>query len=317
MVCLKAAFMKIQKTSLRNLFDQRILVTGASGFIGSHLCRRLLSEGAEIFAVSRTIPSKDEAGFHWFQGDLTEFIATRELIHRIRPSVVFHLAGITLGHRNLEAVLPTFHNNLITTVNLLTALGEVGCQRVLLAGSLEEPEQSKQFAVPSSPYAASKWAGSLYGRMFHSLFSLPVTVLRIFMTYGPEQRDVNKLIPYVILSLLHGKVPELTSGRRLIDWVYIQDVVDGFIAAAQADNIEGCTVDIGTGKLVSIKAVVEQIIQITHSEIEPHFGAVPDRLMEQERVADVLLSNILINWKPSVSLEEGLKLTVEWYRAHQ
>jgi UDP-glucose 4-epimerase len=297
--------------------DQKILITGASGFIGSHLCRRLLSEGAKVFAISRKRQTNDSKGLYWFQADLTEYVSAQELVRMIDPDLVFHAAGITSGYRKLEAVLPTFHQNLMTTVNLLTALGETDCRRILLVGSMEEPDHADQFAVPSSPYAVSKWAVSTYGRMFHGLFRLPVIILRTFMTYGPEQSDVEKLVPYVILSLLHGKVPELTSGRRLIDWIYIQDVVDAFIAAAQADNIEGCTVDIGTGELVTTRSLVEHLVQIINPEIKPYFGAIPDRPMEQERLADIVKTYSLIKWKPSMSLEEGLNLTVEWYRAHQ
>ncbi len=106
--------------------------------------------------------------------------------------------------------------------------------------------------MPQSPYAAAKWAGAGYGRMYHDLFCAPVVILRPFMTYGPGQA-VAKLIPSVTLALLRGERPKVSAGTVGADWVYIADVVEGFIAAATAPGIEGETIDLGTGTLVPIR----------------------------------------------------------------
>jgi nucleoside-diphosphate-sugar epimerase len=210
--------------------------------------------------------------------------------------------------------MTTFRNNLVSTVNLLLVVNEIGCKRIILAGSLEEPEQGDLSAVPCSPYAVAKWAGSAYARMFHALYQLPVVILRIFMVYGPAQQDLQKLIPYTILSLLRGEAPKLTSGRRPVDWIYVEDVVEGFLAAAQAAHIEGNTIDIGSGKLISIRAIVEHLVRLINPQIQPLFGALSERSFEQIRVADPARSYALIGWKATTSLEEGLKRTVDWYR---
>src|SRR5262249_11002191 len=154
-----------------------------------------------------------------------------------------HLASHVSGSRNLTAVLPTLQANLISTVNLMTAAVEADCPRIVLAGSLEESHGSD--AVPSSPYAAAKSSASSYARMFHSLYGLQTITLRIAMVYGPDQPDESKLIPYVIRSLLGGNAPRLSSGRREVDWVYIEDVVDAMIASAGHFD-QGClNVEIG------------------------------------------------------------------------
>ena len=127
----------------------------------------------------------------------------------IRPDVIFHLASHVKGAPNLEHVLPTFRSNLQSTVNLLTLATEKGCQRMVITGSLAEPEPGTKQTFPSAPYAAAKWASSGYARMFHALYKLPVVIARVFMVYGPAQQDLTKLIPYVTLSLLRGR------GRRL------------------------------------------------------------------------------------------------------
>jgi UDP-glucose 4-epimerase len=295
------------------LFHQKILVTGGSGFIGSHLCGRLCRDGAEVYSISRTNPSKYANGVHWWQGDLTEITLVRELLTEIRPDIIFHLAGYPVGARDLPHVMPSFHCNLVATLNMLIVASEVGCRRIVLAQSMEEPQNGDPHAIPCSPYAASKWASSAYGRMFHALYQLPVVILRIFMVYGPGQRDLKKLIPYTILSLLRGEAPRLSSGKREVDWIYVEDVVEGILASAQAKNIEGATIDIGSGELISIQTIVEMLVRMIDAKIKPHFGALLDRPLEQIRVASVR-SNALIGWTAKVPIEEGLERTLSWYR---
>src|SRR5207248_4396740 len=116
----------------------RILVTGASGFIGAHLCRRLLGCGAELYAVSRE-PRADEVGLRWSQGDLADAPFVRKTVAAIRPDVVYHLASHVAGARDVGLVIPMLQSNLVSTVNLLTAAAERGCPRLVLAGSFEEP----------------------------------------------------------------------------------------------------------------------------------------------------------------------------------
>jgi len=293
---------------------QKILVTGASGFIGSHLCRRLCRGGMEVHAISRTKPANPEKGVHWWHGDLAEIATVQDLLAAVKPEVIFHLAGHVVGARDLDAVMSTFRSNLMSTVNLLTVAGQIGCRRIVITGSLEEPEQGDPEAVPSSPYAAAKWAGSAYARMFHALYKLPVVILRVFMVYGPAQRDLRKLIPYVILSLLRGEAPKLTSGQRPVDWIYVEDVVEGLLAAAQAADVDGRTIDIGSGELVPIRTVVEQLVRLIDPQLKPLFGALPERPLEQVRVANIARAHAMMGWKPITPLEEGLKHTVEWYK---
>ena len=256
---------------------KKILITGGSGFIGPHLSRALCRGDAEMHLVSRRIPTTSKTGLRCWQGDLSEIATTRTLLKTISPDVIFHLAGYAVGNRSLEFVLPTFQSNLATTVNLLTAATEIGCSRIVVAGSLEEPSSDHENAVPSSPYAAGKWASSAYARMFNKLYKTPVVIARIFMTYGPGEPNPNKIIPYVITSLLRGESPRLSSGKREVDWIFVEDVAEGLILAAQAPNVEGCTVDLGSGVLRSIKTVVENVIDIMGSDLKPLFGSIPDR----------------------------------------
>jgi UDP-glucose 4-epimerase len=295
------------------LTGRKILVTGASGFIGSHLCRRLCEDGRQVHAVSRKVQPSDERGPHWWQGDLADLSAVRGLLADIQPDVIFHLAGYALGSRELEAIQPAFCSNLITTVNVLTVATEMGCGRVVLAGSLEEPQSGDSEVVPSSPYAASKWASSAYGRMFHALYRTPVVIARIFMVYGPGEYRLRKLVPYVIRTLLRGQDPRLSSGKRPIDWIYVDDVADGLLALARAPHVEGSTMDLGSGSLVNIRTVVELLANLVDSAGKPLFGALPDRPMEQVRVANTAATHARTGWRAKTPLEEGLRRTIDWY----
>ena len=295
------------------MMGRRVFVTGASGFIGAHLCRRLLEEGVDVYALSRTQQGLKDGGIHWSIGDLTDFSGTGQLMREIKPDLIFNLAGHAVAARDVQQVPPSLFSNLVGTVSLLTAATEAGCLKVILAGSLEEPENSESGGVPSSPYAASKWACSAYARMFHTLYHLPVSIARVFMVYGPGQKDRLKLVPYVIRSLRDSETPRISSGSRQIDWIYISDVVEGLLSLAAAKGMEGKSADLGSGTLTSTKDLVTRIASLMGSSIQPALGAVPDRPLEQVRVADVEETYNLIRWRPVVSLNDGLQRTIDFF----
>lgn len=292
---------------------KKVFVTGASGFIGSRLCHYLVNHGVEVHAVSRKANTSQEQFLHWYQGDLSNWETAKELMEKIRPDLIFHFAGHVLGGRNLDYVIPSLQGNLVTTVNLFTLATQIGCDRLIFPGSLEEPKPDQE-PIPVSPYAASKWASSAYAHMFHQLYQLPVVIGRIYMVYGPGSQSPKKLLPYVINSLLQGETPKLSSGTRQIDWIYIDDVIEGLITAALAPDIEGSTLEFGSGSLISIDELVQRVMEVMDVSIPPELGALSDRPREQVRVADVESTYSQIGWKPKTSLTEGLKETVDWYR---
>jgi nucleoside-diphosphate-sugar epimerase len=150
--------------------------------------------------------------------------------------------------------------------------------------------------------------------MFNALYQIPVVIAKIFMVYGPGQSDHTKLIPYVTTSLLRGEVPRLSSGVRLVDWIYVDDVVDGLIRCAQTPGIDGRTLELGSGEMRSIREVVEQLSDLIACKVNPHFGALADRRLERVKKANIAASYRLIGWQPSTSLQAGLARTVEWYK---
>lgn len=295
----------------------RILVTGGSGFIGQHLCLRWAALGAEVHTTSRRPSASGEAAdgsCRWHQLDLADAAAVDRLMDDVEPQVVYHLASHVVGARDRELVRSTFDANLASTVHLLNAATRLGCRRFVQVGSLEEPDFDQPMAAPSSPYAAAKAAASSYGRMFHSLYGTPVVLARLFMVYGPAQWALAKLIPYVILSLLRGDTPSFSSGQRPVDWVYVDDVVEGFVRLARAEGLEGQRVDLGSGQLHTIQQVVETLFNLMGANQPPDFGGLADRPREQVRRAQIDTTRQQLGWAPSVDLEEGLKRTIEWYR---
>jgi nucleoside-diphosphate-sugar epimerase len=301
------------------LFDmpftgRQVLISGASGFLGSALSRRLTQVGAHVHGLSRAMRPPQGTGVVWWQVDPTDLEALRAVFKTIKPDVLFHLSGLVTASPELRHVLPTFQTLLASTVNLLSVATEVGgCCRIVLASSLTEPDSRSDEPCPGSPYAAAKWASSAYGRMFHQLYGAPVVMARPFMTYGPGQ-DPRKLIPHVTLSLLRQESPQLSAGRFEADWIYIDDVIDGLVASALRPGVEGKTFDLGTGRLTSVRDVVERLRDLTDPDVVPGFGELSDRPREQVRRADVDLSESVLGWRATTSLDDGLAQTVAWYR---
>jgi nucleoside-diphosphate-sugar epimerase len=305
----------IQDKNPADFMDARILVTGGSGFIGSLLCRRLIGQGASVHAISRRSGDVTANEVKWWQGDLAHPETVAKLFAQINPDIVFHLASEVTGSRDLQLVQPTLQGNLLSAVNILSAATKQGVKRIVMAGSLEEPDETDAAtAIPCSPYAAAKWASSSYTRMFHVLYQTPATLARLFMVYGPGQKDLRKIIPYVTLSLLRGDAPKLSSGQRPIDWIHVEDVVSGLSALAISRDVEGRTFDLGSGELTTTRQVVEILCEIIGAGIKPEFGAIPDRPMERIKKANTEHAKRVLGWSPALSLQQGLEQTVNWFR---
>jgi UDP-glucose 4-epimerase len=285
-----------------------VAITGASGFIGAALRRQLAAGGAEVHAISRKAQPEER----WWQLDVSQAGALDELLREVQPDVLFHLAGETSASRELDLVQPTFAANVVATVNVLTSVAAHSpATRVVTAGSLEEPAAGQP---ASSPYALSKATTAAYGRLFHELYETRVVHLRVFMVYGPAQAAVAKLVPYVTLALLRGEPALLASGRRRVDWIYVDDVAAAFLAAGSAGpEADGRGFDVGSGELTPVRAVAEEIAAIVGGG-DLRFGARPERPNEQERAADPEPAAATLGWRATTPLSDGLRRTVDWYR---
>lgn len=289
------------------------LVTGASGFIGRRLVHALSAGNAEVVAVSRSERPAGGPRVRWVKADLTDAAAVDRLVSEVRPERIFHMSSWVSGRRELENVRPAFAANLASTVNLLVAATDSGCRRIVVAGSMEEPDLAAG-EPPSSPYAAAKASAALYARFFHALYRTPVVTARIFMTYGPDQPDASKVVPYAIRSALAGESPRLSSGARPVDWIYVDDVVRGLLALGEAEGVEGESLDLGSGQLITVREVVERICREAGGGV-PILGAIPDRPLEPVRVADVERTAARSGFRAEIGLDEGIRRTIAWHRS--
>ena len=285
--------------------SQRVLVTGASGFLGTHLLT-LLGDGPEVIALSRATRTHAGKNVYWRQIDLSELSSVKRVISEVRPNIVFHMSSLANGSRDVGLVEGIFEAEVRSSLNILLACQAYPVDRIVLTGSFEEPEPNDP---PSSPYAAAKMASSLYARMFHLLYETPAVVTRIFMCYGAGQPDW-KVIPHVISCFLRGEAPKVGSPDRAVDWIYARDACEGLLAVAAATGIEGASIDIGSGQLTSIREIVEKLRRITASDVALDFSCANPRPYERVRRADPDATEQITGWRAKTSLDEGLRSTV-------
>ena len=296
---------------------ERVLLTGATGFIGARVMQRLAAESVELHCVTRRPvpdgPDNGVAGVNWHQADLTVAGEVTDVVASIGPTTIVHLAGAVTGTREAAEIHPIFEQNLVATMHLLEAARSSGVDRILIAGSLEEPETVGE--TPASPYAASKAGTRMFGNLYRASTDLEVVHLQIFMVYGPGQRDEKKLVPYLITSLLDGQHVETSSGTRLVDWVFIDDVVEGIVRCMRVEQAPEVPVPLGTGRLSSVAEVVATIHRLVGSSVDGSgLGTLGDRSREVEVVANVDLTRELLGWAPGELLEDGLRKTIDHYR---
>ncbi len=295
------------------LAGRSVLVTGGGGFYGLNLMSRLSDSGAHVVCAGRSRPAVLPQGCTWIAADLGERAQAEALFAATRPAIVFHLTSASLGGPEIENIGASVTGDLLPTLHVLEWASRSGTARVILPASMEEPfpvaDADGELAVPETPYALSKLVGGLYGRFFRRTYDVPVVVLRCFLTYGPHQKPY-KLIPYVIRSLHDGKAPRLSSGLRLVDWIYVDDVVAALLAAAIVPDAPETVLEIGSGTLRSIREVVATIHRLMGGPA-PIFGALPNR--GHQRVARIAPATALLGWLPTTDIEDGLRRTIAFY----
>ena len=240
-----------------------------------------------------------------------DFEQAKKILEGIQPDIIYHLSGEVTASTDIKLVQPTFHSLVTSTVNILSLATKFNCERVLLTGSCTEPVELESAA--GSPYAAAKCATRTYGKMFWQCYQTPVVIVRPFVGYGPGQAS-GKLIPYVINSFFKKESPHLTSGKWSSDWIFIDDIIEGMILSTVTPQIEGCTLDFGTGVLTTVKDVVLIIKEIIGYEVEPLFGTLADRDNEFVRLARVEETFDKLKWEAKISLHEGLLKTVAHHK---
>ncbi|HEX6987962.1 MAG TPA: SDR family NAD(P)-dependent oxidoreductase [Bacillota bacterium] len=315
-----------------NWSGRRVLVTGAGGFIGSHLTERLVELGAEVRALVR-YTSTGSAGWLETSRHRREIevigadITDREMVRRAArgSEVVFHLAaliGIPYSYHAPESYVRT--NVEGTLVVLQSALAcDVG--RFVHTSTSEVYGTARRVPIDEghplqaqSPYSATKIAADKLAESFHLSFGLPVAILRPFNTYGPRQ-SARAVIPTIITQCLTGDVVRLGSLHPTRDLTYVADTVEGFLRAAERPEAVGQTIHLGTGQEISVGDLARLIADLAGRSIriETQEERVRPAPSEVERLlADNTRARSLLGWTPRVSLTEGLRRTIEWIAGH-
>ncbi|HUC36543.1 MAG TPA: SDR family NAD(P)-dependent oxidoreductase [Acidimicrobiales bacterium] len=307
--------------------SSRALVTGATGFIGSHLVRRLLADGVEVHALTSAVSSvypvrlvdlRSRIDLH--EASLADRGAMDALVEEVQPSHVFHLGAYTHVGKSWQRVDECIQVNVQGTVNLLRALEGSGYRRFVnmgtseIYGDIESPFREDKAVRPASPYAASKHAAESFCRLFHEGHGWPIVMLRPFNAFGPAQ-TADRVIPEIILRALLGEELRMTQGRQTREFNYVEDIVDGIVRAGTTPGIEGELLNIGCGEDVSIREVATTILDLMGNPVEARFGALPDRPIEIWTMrSDSTKARELLGWKPQHSLSDGLEKTIAWYR---
>jgi dTDP-glucose 4,6-dehydratase len=311
-----------------------IFVTGAGGFIGSHLVEALVRRGSRVKAFVRynsrgdpgllaQLPAEILSQVEIAAGDLRDLAAVTALMRDI--DTVFHLGAliaIPYSYQNPAEVVET---NVLGTLNVLLAGREMGVRRILHTSTSEVYGTARRVPIDEdhplqgqSPYSASKIGADKLAESFYRAYDLPVVTVRPFNTYGPRQ-SARAVIPTMITQALTQTIMRLGNLEARRDLTYVSDSVAGFLCAAETPGIEGETFNLGSGNEIRIADLANEIIALVEKTVEIQVD--PDRLRParsevQRLLSDNRLARQRLGWSPSVDLHTGLARTVEWIRDH-
>lgn len=323
-----------------DLKQKKVLVTGADGFIGSHLVERLVREGCSVRAFTfynsfnswgwlDCVSQEMSGSFEVFPGDVRDPNGVRTAMRGI--DIVFHLAaliGIPFSYHSPDSYVDT---NIKGTLNVLQAARELATEKVVHTSTSEVYGTARYVPIDEghplqgqSPYSASKIGADQMALSFHRSFDAPVSVIRPFNTYGPRQ-SARAVIPTVVTQIVAGKKRiHLGSLSPTRDFSYIDDTVSGFLAVAKAGGTMGEVVNIGSGYEISIGSLVELIAEIMGRNVEVHSEEKrlrPEKSEVERLLADNSKALSLTDWKPEFvgerGLAEGLRKTIEWFLASE
>ncbi|WP_353893797.1 SDR family NAD(P)-dependent oxidoreductase [Proteinivorax hydrogeniformans] len=307
--------------------NKRVLITGASGFIGSHMVRRMVKEGAKVFILARQDSDlwrisylKDSVEV--YTCDIRNALQVDICINKIKPDYVFHMAAYGVDSRQKDYLVAAY-TNIIGTVNLLNSLKAVGCTKFLNAGTCMEygdkdkPIKEYEPLEPLNIYGSTKASAGILAHQIAAENNIDIVTLRAFGIFG-EAEGSHKFFPHIILSILNGKDVELTSCEQYRDYCYIDNIIDGFVLAALNNEAKNEIFNIGSGNISPLKDYVNLIFSHMGAKTEPAFGVVPHRSRDVWRPQpDITKIQTKLKWEPKVSLEDGLAITINWFKQNK
>ncbi len=309
-----------------NMFSRKkILITGATGFIGSNLLRYFIKKGADIYIFTRKESDKWRikdvlSRVKEFRVDLTDKDGLSKIVARISPQIILHTAvyGNFPDHSDSRRIMDV---NLKGTVNLIDSCRGIDFELFVNSGSSSEyglkllPMDEQDPLKPFGLYGASKAAAGLYAQKTAQAYKKPVVTLRLFSPYGYFE-DANRLVPSIILSCLKGRRLKLSSPYSVRDFIFIEDVVDAYVKAFKNRNrISGGIFNIGSGSQHTVKYVVARIICLTGSKIKPEWDSLDNPRIEPKHwQANIRKAKEELHWLPGHNLDKGLSKTINWFK---
>lgn len=314
---------------------KKVLVTGAGGFIGSHLIERLVDLGADVTGFVRynssndwglleIIPQHRLDSLQVVSGDLMDFDAVSSAVKDV--DIIFHLGSLISIPYSYNRPRDTIENNILSTLNILTAARDQGVEKVVHTSSSEVygtalyvPIDEKHPLQGQSPYSASKIGADKIAESFYCSFDLPVATIRPFNTYGPRQ-SARAIIPTIITQAIENEKILLGSLFPTRDYTYVRDTVNGFIKVAESSSSIGEVINIGSNFEVSMGELAEKIAILLNkriSIIQDPSRVRPLKSEVQRLWCDNAKAKRLLDWEPEVSLEEGLQETIDWMRENK
>ncbi len=308
--------------------DEKILVTGGTGFIGAHLLRALCASGSRPSALTRkreqvaSLAADVREQVRWQELDVRDGEAVQHFIQAERPDVIFHLAG-TRGRGSIEeSARLCAELNVRATANMLEAAKSAGVRRVILTGSADEygkqagPLKESMDLQPTSVYGNSKAGATRLAQKMFEEEAVPVVILRPFTIYGPQQPR-EMFVAEAIECAVNGMPFRMSEGTQKRDLIFVDDVVLALLAAASAPQVEGKVINIASGKAESLRDVAQLIWEISESRAPLLIGARTATKQEtHDTWADITQARQALDWEPRVTLEEGLRATIDWQIEH-
>ncbi|MEZ3522215.1 NAD-dependent 4,6-dehydratase LegB [Muribaculum sp. NM65_B17] len=315
---------------MANEGNKKVLVTGADGFIGSHLTELLLEEGYEVRALSvynsfnywGWLDDIKHPRLEVVSGDVRDAAFCRHITQGC--DTVFHLAALIAIPYSYVAPESYVDTNIKGTLNMCQAALDHNVRRLIVTSTSEVYGTARYVPIdenhprqPQSPYSATKIGADAIAKSFYNAFNLPVTIARPFNTYGPRQ-SARAIIPTIITQIANGvreiKVGDLSPTR---DFNFVKDTCRGFLAIARAEGVEGEEINIATGTEVTMKQTLMKIAEIMDADI--NWVVDPERIRPSKSevfrlCGDNTKIETLTDWRPEWSLEEGLRATVDWFR---
>ena len=303
---------------INSIEGKRVLITGITGFVGKALSKRLKSQGANVFGISRSIKNDKKN----LKVDILDYSAIDKFIKDSKIDICFHLASTSLVEEGQLHPYQTFKVNTEGTLNILESARNNNLNRIIVAstshvyGKNKVPYFENYMPRPTRPYETSKACTDIIAQSYATSFNLPVLIPRFVNIYGPGDLNFQRLIPKTIKSILEDVPPKMWGGEAIRDYLFIDDAIDAYLLLAKINTSkvgDNRVFNFGSSNMIGVEDLIKKIIKIVGKNLiikkvsDERKGEIASQYVSFNKAIRVL------GWKPKISLDEGLKRTIAWY----